>query len=414
MAPAKPAVVPSPPTPPPIRKSRIELWISLALLVATCAVYAPALHFDFLNYDDPEMVSANPHVAQGLTPAGIAWALTSDESANWFPVTRLSYLVDAQLFGMRSGWDHAMNVLLHALAAVVLFIFLVRATRVRWPSALVALVFALHPLHVESVAWISERKDVLSALFWFLALWAYVRYAEQPSLLRYLVVTGWFVLGLMSKPMIVTLPLVLLLLDFWPLHRPLNPALVREKLPLFALSAASAVVTYLVQQGSGAVGNLAVFPFGLRVGNALVSCWVYIAKMLWPSRLAVFYPYPSAIPLWPAGLAAAALAGVSAVAPREHRRAPYLATGWFWYLGTLVPVIGIIQVGVQARADRYTYVPMIGLAIIVAWGAADLLRRWPRAPIAVTAAVALACVPATWAQVAYWRKQRNAFSPRAG
>jgi tetratricopeptide (TPR) repeat protein len=420
LAPAKPAPIPKTP-PAPAHQPRPSLWICLALLVATCSAYAPVRHFDFVNFDDPEMVSANPHVRQGITPAGIAWALTSVEAANWFPATRLSHMLDAQFFGLASGWHHAVNVLLHALAAMVLFVFLDRATRARWPSALVAFLFALHPLHVESVAWVSERKDVLSALFWFLALWAYVRYTERPSLGRYLAVAAWFVLGLMSKPMVVTLPFVLLLLDFWPLRRAmpgkLDAALLREKIPLFALSAVASVATYLVQQRSGAVEALAAFPLGLRVENALVSCCTYIAKMLWPSGLAVFYPYPAAVPLWQAALAAAALAAVTAMALRAWRRAPYLAAGWFWYLGTLLPVIGLVQVGAQARADRYTYVPMIGLAIVLAWGGADLLRRAQRAPqgappraqMALAAAMALACLPATWAQVAHWQNSETLF-----
>jgi tetratricopeptide (TPR) repeat protein len=397
--------------PTPIAKPNAapRIWICLTLLLATCAVYAPTSRFDFVNFDDPEMVTANAHVRQGMTPAGILWALTSVEAANWFPVTRLSHMLDFQLFGMRSGWHHLVNVLLHALAAIVLFLFLDRATRTRWPSALVAFVFALHPLHVESVAWVSERKDVLSALFWFLALLAYVRYTESPSVRRYLAVTGWFVLGLMAKPMIVTLPLVLLLLDFWPLQRRLGAALLREKIPLFALSAAASVVTYLVQRQSGAVGGLATLPLDLRLGNALLSCFTYLSKMFWPSGLAVFYPYPAEIPLWQTALAAALMAALTWAALRLWRQAPYLAIGWFWYLVTLAPVIGLVQVGGQARADRYTYVPMIGIAISLAWGGADLLRRWPRARIALAVVLVLACVPVTWAQVAYWRNSETLF-----
>ena len=381
----------------------------MALLAATFLAYAPVRQFDFVNFDDPDMVSQNVHVRQGITPSGIAWAFTSGEAANWFPATRLSHMLDAQLFGMRSGWHHVTNVLLHALGALLLFGFLDRATRARGPSALVAVLFALHPLHVESVAWVSERKDVLSALLWFAALWAYVRYVERPALGRYLAVAAWFALGLMAKPMIVTLPLVLLLLDFWPLRRPLTAALVREKIPLFALSAVSSVVTFLVQRESGAVRDLASFPIGLRVENALVSCCVYIAKMVWPSGLAIFYPYPKSVPLWQAGLALAALAAATAAVLLAWRRAPYLAVGWFWYLGTLLPVIGLVQVGLQARADRYTYVPMIGLSIILAWGAADLLRRWPRAPLAMAVVAAVVCVPLTRAQVGYWRNSETVF-----
>lgn len=378
-------------------------------MAAVCAAYAPVRHFDFVNFDDPDMVSANPHVRQGITLEGFGWTFTSVEAANWFPATRLSHMLDYQLFGSRSGWHHAVNVLLHALAAMVLFLFLTRATGALWPSALVAFLFALAPQHVESVAWVSERKDVLSTLFCFLALWAYVRYTERPALRRYLPVVAWFGLGLMAKPMVVTMPFVLLLLDFWPLRRPLDIGLLREKIPLFALSALASAATYLVQGHSGAVGALAALPFAQRAENALLAYCIYIGKTFWPSGLAVFYPYPAVLPLWQAVLAAAALTALSAVALRARRRAPYLAVGWFWYLGTLLPVIGLIQVGAQARADRYTYVPSIGLTIALVWGAADLLRRWPRAQIALASAVVLVSLPATRAQVAYWRNSETLF-----
>jgi tetratricopeptide (TPR) repeat protein len=397
------------PQPEPALWRRSGFWICLALLAASFAVYAPVRHFDFVNFDDPEYVRDNPHVRAGLTSGSLAWAFTSTESANWFPVTRLSHILDAQFFGMRAGPQHLSSVLFHALAALVLFAFLSRATRAPWPSALVALLFAVHPSHVESVAWVAERKDVLCALFWFLALWAYVRYAERPGAGRYLLVLLPFCLGLMSKPMIVTLPLVLLLLDVWPLGR--RPAL-REKVPFFALAFAAAVATYLVQRGSGAVEALAAFPFGLRVENALVSYVVYAAKMFWPTRLAVFYPYPTRIPLWQAGLAAVALAGISILVLRSVRSRPYLAAGWLWYLVTLAPVIGVVQVGAQARADRYLYVPMVGLAIMLAWGAADWLRRAPRLRPAVAVVAAAACLLSAalaTAQVQHWRNSQALF-----
>jgi len=390
-------------------RPRSDFWICLALLLTSFAVYAPVRHFDFVNFDDPEFVRDNPHVRNGLTPEGLTWAFTSGESANWFPVTRLSHLLDAQLFGMRAGPHHISSVLFHGLAALLLFAFLRRATGVRWPSAFVAFLFAVHPLHVESVAWVAERKDLLCTLFWFLALLAYVRYTERPGAGRYLLVLLPFALGLMAKPMIVTLPFVLLLLDVWPLRRPPG---IWEKIPFFALSAAGAIVTYVVQQHSGAVGVLAAFPFGQRVENAVVSYVVYIAKMLWPTRLAAFYPYPSDIPLWQAGLAAAALAGISILVLRSFRAYPYLAVGWLWYLGTLAPVIGLVQVGAQARADRYMYIPMVGLSIMLAWGVADLVRRRPRArPAAavLAAAACLCCAVLAAAQVQHWRNSESLF-----
>lgn len=359
--------------------------------------------YDFVNFDDPDYVSRNAHVRQGVTPAGIAWAFTSTEAANWFPVTRLSHMMDVEVFGLDAGWHHVVNVLLHTIATLLLFAFLYRATSARWPSAMVALLFAVHPLHVESVAWIAERKDTLSALFWFLALWAYVRYTEKPGLRRYLLVVVAFCLGLMSKPMIVTLPFVLLLVDVWPLRRGI---LLREKIPFFALSAASAVITYLAQAGSGAVDTLRI-PITMRIENALISYVVYIAKMFWPAGLAVFYPYPLDIPAWRAACAAVAILGISALTLRVLRTHPYLAVGWFWYLGTLVPVIGFIQVGAQARADRYTYLPMVGLSVMLAWGLPEVLKSKVASSVAIAAG--LTCLVLCERQVEYWRNSETLF-----
>jgi tetratricopeptide (TPR) repeat protein len=385
-------------TPKPAAKprSRADLWICLLLLAAIFGVYAQSRQFAFVNYDDPDYVTNNPHVRQGITADGALWALTSTEAANWFPVTRLSHMLDVQLFGMDAGWHHLVSVLIHAAASLLLFLFLARATGARAPSAFVAFVFALHPLHVESVAWVAERKDVLCALFWFLASWAYVRG------MRALVIVA-FVLGLMSKPMIVTLPLTLLLLDVWPLKRGLR---VREKLPLFALAAAGAVVTIVVQKAGGAVNPAALF----GLGNALVSYLVYVAKTFWPAGLAVFYPYPEQLALWRVALAVAALAAISWQAIRLRGVRPYLAVGWFWFLATLLPVIGIVRAGEQARADRYMYVPMVGLAVMIGWGGADLLRRWPRLRAALAIGACAACAGAAWAQAGYWRNSETLFA----
>jgi len=393
------------------QKRRLNFLVYAVLSLATLLVYLQVRTYDFVNFDDPDYVAGNIHVRQGITPGGIAWAFTSTESANWFPVTRLSHMLDVELFGLDAGWHHLENAVLHTLATLFLFAFLYRATSARWPSAFVAFLFALHPQHVESVAWIAERKDVLAAFFWFLALWAYARYAERPGLARYLLVLGSFCLGLMSKPMIVTLPFVLLLADVWPLRRPKSLSLIWEKLPFFALSAVSAVITYLAQSGSGAVDALRI-PFALRLENALISYFAYIAKMFWPSGLAVFYPYPLAIPLWQAAAAALAILGISILVLRVLRTQPYLAVGWFWYLGTLVPVIGLLQVGGQARADRYTYVPMVGLFIMVAWGSAAVIARRPQSKnivIGLAAAVCSICVVLTWMQIRYWRDSASLF-----
>ena len=402
----------TPAGPPPARHT---LWISVLLFVATFAVYAQVRHFEFVNFDDPEYVTSNPHVRTGITAANVVWAFTSGEAANWFPLTRLSHMLDYQMFGPRSGWHHLTNVLLDALAVLLLFAFLNRSTGRRWASAWVASIFALHPLHVESVAWVAERKDSLSACFGLLALWSYVRYAERPAPRRYLLVAAAFGLGLMAKPMLVTLPIVLLLVDVWPLGR-VGPSrmvpLLREKIPLFAMAAAAAVATYVVQQTSGAVRSSNTFPVVLRIENALVSYIINIGKMFWPVRLAVFYPYPTEVPVWQAAAAALAIAAVSILVLRSVRNRPYLAVGWFWYLVMLGPVIGLVQVGAQARADRYAYLPMIGLTIMLAWGAADFAGRVPRARPAVAALAAAACAGCaalTWVQAGYWHDSRTLF-----
>ncbi len=317
------------------------------------------------------------------------------------------------------GRSISVNALLHALAALLLFAFLRRATGARWPSAFVAFLFALHPLHVESVAWISERKDVLSACFWFLALWAYTHYAQRRAKGGsgwgwYAVVALAFALGLMSKPMIVTLPFVLLLLDEWPFGRlrgRLAPALL-EKLPLFALAAAGAAATFFVQRHGGAVQTFAALPAALRLENALVSYIIYIAQTFWPAGLAIFYPHPPAIPAWQALGAALALAGISAAVLWQRAARPYLPVGWFWFLGTLVPVIGLVQVGSQARADRYMYVPMVGLGIMLAWGAAEWVRRRPRAalPAAILACASCgALLLLSREQTSYWANSETLF-----
>ncbi len=360
------------------------LWLYSALFLATLAVYAQVAHFDFVNFDDPDYVTANPQVRGGFTGENIAWAFTSGESANWFPLTRLSHMLDYQLFGMAAGGHHLINVVLHALAVLALFGFLNRATHRQWLSAWVALIFALHPLHVESVAWVAERKDVLSTLFAMLALGSYVRWVEAPSSRRYLMVAAMFGLGLLAKPMVVTLPLIFLLVDVWPLGR--GPHW-REKIPFFALSAVSAVITWVVQQGAGAVRNAEQFPFLPRVENAAVSYLVYLLRWFWPARLAVFYPYPAEVPVWQAAAGLLSITAITVWTVRSRRTRPYLAIGWLWYLIMLAPVIGLVQVGAQARADRYTYMPSVGLAIMLAWKrrtlcrAAYRVRRSSRSPL---------------------------------
>lgn len=372
---------------PPAKPRRATLWICLTLVAAVFAVYGQVRSFSFVNYDDPDYVK----------PRTVASAFTSTEAANWFPVTRLSHLLDRELFGEDAGMHHLGNAAIHAAATVLLFLFLLRATGAQWPSAFVAAIFALHPLHVESVAWVSERKDVLCAFFWFLALWAYVTN-------RRVLVYVAFVLGLMSKPMIVTLPFTLMLVDVWPLKRGLR---WRDKLPLFAVTTAGAVATYAVQHASGAVKPV---NGASAIANAVVSYAVYLLKTIWPSDLAVFYPYPGAIAAWKIAAAVFVLAGITFAAVRAFRARPYLAVGWLWFLGTLVPVIGLVQVGAQARADRYMYVPMVGLAIMIAWGAADLLRQRPRVAASLAVSACLACGAVAYAQAATWENSGTLFS----
>ena len=391
------------------KQTLLDLAIWLGLILSTLVVYSQVAGFDFINYDDPVYVYQNAHVQSGLTWASFKWAFTSVVDGNWIPVTLLSHILDGQLFGIRSGMHHLVNVWFHALSALLLFLSLRRATRARGLSAFVAFVFALHPLHVGSVAWVAERKDVLSTFFWFLALYAYVRYAERPSVGRYLAVVAPFCLGLMSKPMLVTFPFTLWLLDLWPLRRAQWPRTIGEKLPLIALSAGASVVTYLVQ---GSAGFLAAIPLTTRIENVFVSYLTYIEQMFWPARLAVYYPYPPSSAAWQAVAAFAVILAISAGALRAWRTRPYLAVGWFWYLGTLVPVIGLVQVGSQAHADRYMYVPMIGLSIMLAWGAADVAARWPRTKpvLALAAAVSCAaCLALAWRETAYWRNSETLF-----
>ena len=403
-----------PPVPPQkssaLAGARLDLLIYLLLLLATFAVYAQVRDFDFLNYDDTVYVTENLHVRQGLSVPGLEWALTSGETGNWHPLTWVSHMLDSEFFGLDSGWHHLHNVLLHALAAILLCIFLQRATATRWRSALAAFLFALHPLHVQSVAWVSERKDVLSACFWFLTLWQYVRYTQRPGTGRYLAVALSFCLGLMAKPMVVTLPFVLLLLDYWPLARlrERGRKAVWEKVPLVVLAGAGSAVTYVTQKGSGFVNPL---PFETRLVNAIHSCALYILEAFWPARLAVFYPYPHDFALLPLLIEGVLLAVVTAGVIVLRRRAPYLLVGWGWFVVTLSPVIGLVQVGAQAHADRYMYIPMVGLLVMLIWGAAEILEELRAKTLAIPLAAVACLVSAalSWVQVGYWRNSETLF-----
>jgi tetratricopeptide (TPR) repeat protein len=395
----------------------------LFLLVG--GVFLPAVSHDFITYDDPVYVTGNAHVKGGLAWADVKWAFRSTEASNWHPLTWLSHMADCQLFGLHPWGHHLTNVLLHAINAVLLFAALRMMTGALWRSLFVAALFGLHPLHVESVAWVSERKDVLSTTFWMLVLWAYARRAGisrvggRSAPLFYGLALVFFALGLMCKPMLVTLPCVLLLLDFWPLRRleGLSAAglwaLLAEKIPFFALSAAASAVTLLAQGGGGTVASIEDFPWPVRLANALISYCRYLGKCLVPVRLAVFYPFfPKPPPLWEPLLAGALLAGITAAAFALVRRRPYLLVGWLWFAGTLVPVIGLVQIGGQSMADRYTYVPLIGVFLMAAWAAGDATASWPqrrRVQGLAAGAVLAALAAMTSRQLGYWRDGASLF-----
>lgn len=392
------------------------LLISLLLFLGTLALYYPALQNGFVNYDDPAYVTANWHVQQGLTARNLAWAFATTSVVNWHPLTWISHMLDVQLFGLRSAGHHAQSIFWHAVNVVLLFLLLAKATGFVGRSALVAGLFAVHPLNVESVAWVAERKTVLCTFFLLLALAAYGSYVTRPRASRYVLVALFFALALTAKPMVITLPFLLLVMDFWPLQRFPQASLARlalEKIPLLALSVASAAITLYAQRTGGAVGSNAVLPLALRLKNAIYSYFIYVEKAVWPSRLAVFYPHPeSSLALWKVLTASAALAFVTAVFWyfRERR---YLLAGWLWFLVTLAPMIGIVQVGRQAWADRYAYVPLWGLFAIGVWLASDTARRVSlsqAARVFISLAVLLAYSLAAHVQIGYWRNSYTLFA----
>lgn len=398
------------------------LLICLALLTVILAVFWQTRTHEFINLDDVPYVTSNPQVKAGLSRAAIIWAFTAITEANWHPLTWLSHMTDCQLFGLDPAGHHLVSVLLHAANSLLLFFLLFRITGRYWQSAFVSALFALHPLHVESVAWVAERKDVLSTLFWLLTILAYAGYVSRPVPRRYLLTLLLFSLGLMAKPMLVTLPLVLLLLDFWPLGRwqpsvdgnspvgqhrsPVPYQFLLEKVPFLFLAIISSIITYLVQHKDSAVVTLTLVPLRLRIENAIVSYVRYLGKMLWPSRLAVFYPYQFNLPLWQVAGFSLLLIVVTLLVLRHRRNCPYLSVGWFWYLITLVPVIGFVQVGSQSMADRYTYVPLIGIFIALVWGVPELLKdcRWRVGILTMAAAIILTVFAlVTYKQLGYWQ-----------
>jgi protein O-mannosyl-transferase len=399
----------------------VTAWICACLFVLTWVIYAQTLRYDFVNYDDPRYVYQNTRITSGISVANVAWAFSHIHSENWHPLTTITHMLDCQLHGVKPGWHHFTSVLLHALAVVLLFLALQRMTGALWRSAFVSAIFAVHPLHVESVAWIAERKDVLSAFFFMLTLLAYLHYTRAPSIGRYLTVALVVALGLMSKPMLVTLPFVLLLLDYWPLERFETRTsnsrrrlshLVLEKTPLIALSAISSIFTFLAQRG--AIGWTEQLPVSTRISNALVTYVIYIRQMFWPADLAVFYPHPeNRLSVLEIGLAFIVVVGITAAAFIFRKKAPYFITGWLWYVGMLVPVIGLVQVGWQGHADRYTYLPQIGLYIALTWAVTDLTRSWrfQRMALGIAALIVVGVLSwRCWLQTSYWRDSETLFT----
>ena len=403
-----------------------ELFIALGLVAVTFTVYAQVASHQFIILDDNRYIRENPMVNQGLTLTGIAWAFTTFHAANWHPLTWLSHMLDSQIFGLNAGGHLLVNALIHASNTLLLFLFLRRVTGAEWRSAIVAALFALHPLHVESVAWAAERKDTLSTFFGLLSLVAYARYVETPSWKCYALVAVALALGLMAKPMLVTWPFVLLLLDYWPLRRfqwqratgpkgfvgALVP-LVREKLPLFCLAAASMVITFIAQSHGGAVRTFVQVPVSLRLSNAVVSCAKYLSRTVWPWDLAVYYPFSrTGVPPWQLVCAIVLLTVITAFVLRQASERPYLLMGWLWFVGTLIPVIGLVEVGGAAMADRYHYVPSIGLFIAFVFGLSDLahafrIDRVVTGTLTVAALSILACLTAV--QIGRWRNSEILF-----
>jgi tetratricopeptide (TPR) repeat protein len=436
------------------RSQKQILAIYLSLTVITLIAFWQVSRCDFINFDDPDYVAENVHVRNGITAEALKWAFTTGHAANWHPLTWTSHMLDVQLFGLNPKGHHLTSLLFHIANTLLLFFVLHRMTNAPWKSAFVAALFAVHPLHVESVAWVAERKDVLSTFFWMLTMIAYIHYVKHPRLSSYLAVFVFLALGLMAKPMLVTIPCVLLALDYWPLHRfeqrepvhetlkeadkPVSgkkrkgkssrertaPAMVKErkprenkyrwalirrllweKIPFFALAVLSSIVTFIAQEKGGTISSLQGVQAGERIANALVSYVIYIGKTIWPENLALLYLHPGFRPLWQVAGAVLLLTVITSTVIRTAKRRPYLAVGWLWFAGTLVPVIGIVQVGRQAMADRYTYVPLIGLFIMIAWGIPELLKKWRYCKETLFVSSTLICLGLliiTWTQVGYW------------
>jgi tetratricopeptide (TPR) repeat protein len=398
-------------------KKNIVLSIYFALAVSTLLVFWQVRNFDFVNYDDPTYVTGNLNI-QTITLQSVKWAFTTGYYGNWNPLTWLSYMLDWQLFGSNPAGFHLTNLFFHIANTLLLFLVLKQMTNTIWQSAFVAALFALHPLHVEAIAWVSCRKDILSTFFWILTMWAYLQYAKQPNIWRYLLVLLFFVMGIMAKPMLVTLPFVLLLLDYWPLERKISWRLLLEKIPFIILAAVFSVIAFFTQRGLGSLTTFTKFSLKFRIYNALISYVEYIEKLFRPSHLAAFYPHPfTNVSVLYAVISAVFLLIVTIFVLRFAKNHRYLVTGWFWYLGTLVPVIGLIQVGSFAMADRYTYITLTGLFIIIAWGLSELSAKWisvsPQRKIILGVSMVIVLTTlgiCAGRQTSYWKNSITLFS----
>ena len=419
-------------------KKYLAISFYSVLALSVLLVFWQVRNFEFISYDDNAYITQNPHFSHGLNLDNIIWAFTTPNIGNWLPLTWLSFMLDSQLFGLNPCWMHLENLFLHIANTLLLFAILKRITGSLWPSAFVSAAFALHPMHVESVAWIIERKDVLSTLFLLLTLAAYVGYVRRRSLVRYMLTVLLFALGLLAKPMLVTLPFVLLLLDYWPLDRFASPETIKtlddksdkslpipdrrrilyriiaEKVPFFALSAVWSVITFLAQRGSGAVTDINALPLSNRITNVFLSYAKYIEKMFWPQNMAIFYPFKtSGFAFWQAAMCGLLLLVISILVIRFGRRQRYLPVGWLWFVGTLIPVIGLVQSGPQLYADRYTYISYIGLFIVIAWGLPELLSKWLYRKIALGIAAAMVLTAmgiGTYRQAGYWKNNSTLFT----
>jgi tetratricopeptide (TPR) repeat protein len=407
---------------------RTTFGFCLGLILLTFVVLWRITGNGFVNYDDVQYIIGNRHVTAGLTAENATWAFTSTYASNWHPLTWLSHMADVEMFGLNPYKHHLTSLLLHTANTCLLFLLLTGLTRMKWRSVMVAALFAIHPLHVESVAWVAERKDLLAAFFGLLTLLAYTRYVQLSRMALYFTALGCFMLGLLSKPMLVSLPFLLLLLDYWPLCRchckvmaigdsqrqnRRNKPLLRlalEKLPFFVLSGLSCVITIYAQRSGDSIASLADKPLPYRLANAMFAYVRYIGKTCWPHDLAAFYPLPKSFPLWQSVGSGVVLLVILLLALAMRRRYPYFIVGWLWFIGSLVPVIGLVQVGLQSMADRYTYLPLIGIFIIVVWGVSDLAEEWfgrTAIPASAATAIIMTCCVISWQQVCYWHSSRS-------